>query len=82
MKTKQQIRRLGISLTATFIRAGREPDHNNGYGPLPEKVGRPLSKLKSSTTAHARGGVTPYSSLCNSYYQQLHFKFFTLIFTS
>jgi len=64
-KNKQQFRHLGIPLTATFIRAAREPAHNKGYGPFPEKVGRPRSKLKGSTTAHVRGGVTPFTSLRN-----------------
>ena len=64
-KIKQQFRRLGIPLTATCIRTAREPGHDNGYGPLPEKAGRRRCKRKSSTTAHFRSGVTPYASLCN-----------------
>jgi len=64
-KNKQKFRHLGIQLTATFIRTAREPAHNKGYGPFPEKVGRPRSKLKSAATAHVRGGVTPFASLCN-----------------
>jgi len=64
-KNKQQFRHLGIPLTAIFIRAAREPAHNKGYGPFPEKDGRPRSKLKTSTTAHIRGGVTPFTSIRN-----------------
>lgn len=64
-KIKQKFRRLGIPLTATCTRTAREPGHNNGYGPLPEKVGRRRCKRKGSTTAHFRNGVTPYASLCN-----------------
>ena len=56
IKVKRELKQLRIPRTVVFPRAAREPGHNDGCGPLPEK----------SLETCGLASVTQYSLACRS----------------